>query len=270
MIQALCLSTCFAWLFPTLIGQTPDQGISGAQYTMLIVAAATFIVPFILGSTLAKGLKMPTYGLRFGFILFALVASGRADRRLIETYTTERSQHTRYIIDTDLRLGDVIQTTDPEVARARDQQAIDAGGAVPLTPPRFPIGPGVHTGSGLPAPGRAPTAEEAVWPHCFHLIGDVEPSDWAQTALEALGVRRVPEPDAALAKWLAAQGDGARAVLVRPDTLISGLVDTPEQLDTLLAEWSGWFAFEGGPTSEGATSEGAAPGDAAPGDGGAA
>ena len=113
-------------------------------------------------------------------------------------------------------------------------------------------------------PGRAPTAEETVWPHCFHLIGDLEPSEWAQTALEALGARRVPEPDAALAEWLAAQGDGARAVLVRPDTLIAGLVDTPEQLDALLAEWSGWFAFEGAAPVD------AAPGDAAPGDGGAA
>lgn len=222
---------------------------------LVIAGDAAHQMPPFLGQGMCSGIRDAA---NLAWKL-ALVVAGRADRSLIETYTSERSQHTRHIIDTDLRLGDVIQTTDPEIARARDQQAIDAGGAVPLTPPRFPIGPGVHTGSGLPAPGRAPMAEEAVWPHCFHLIGDVEPSEWAQTALEALGVRRVPEPDAVLAEWLAAQGDGARAALVRPDTLIAGLVDTPEQLDALLAEWSGWFAFEG-----------AAPGDPAPGDGGAA
>lgn len=219
---------------------------------LVIAGDAAHQMPPFLGQGMCSGIRDAA---NLAWKL-ALVVAGRADRSLIKTYTSERSQHTRHIIDTDLRLGDVIQTTDPEVARARDQQAIDAGGAVPLTPPRFPIGSGVcaksgYEGAGLPVPSRAPSADEAVWPHCFHLIGDLEPSAWARAALDSLGTRHLKQPVPALAEWLATQGDGARAVLVRPDTLIAGRVDTPEQLDGLLAEWSAWFAFEGSPASHG-------------------
>lgn len=221
---------------------------------LVIAGDAAHQMPPFLGQGMCSGIRDAA---NLAWKL-ALVVTGRASRSLIETYTSERSRHTRHIIDTDLRLGDVIQTTDPAIARARDQQAIDAGGAVPLTPPRFAIGSGVLStseadqGVGLPVPARAPTSDEPVWPARFHLIGDLEPSAWARAALDTLGTRYVKHPDASLASWLAARGDGARSVLVRPDTLIAGFIDAPEQLDALLAEWSGWFAFEGAPASQGA------------------
>ncbi|TWU03227.1 protein translocase subunit SecD [Neorhodopirellula pilleata] len=53
-----------------------SRGISGQQWVVLLVAAAILILPFIIGSKLAKGLKMPGYGTRFGFIMLAIIGSG--------------------------------------------------------------------------------------------------------------------------------------------------------------------------------------------------
>jgi len=49
--------------------------ISGTQWVMLLVAAGVLILPFIVGKYLAKWLKMPNSGTRFGFILLAITAS---------------------------------------------------------------------------------------------------------------------------------------------------------------------------------------------------
>lgn len=66
-----------------LLGQTNSavagevsRGISGQQWVVLLIAAAILILPFIIGSKLAKGMKMPGYGTRFGFIMLAILGSG--------------------------------------------------------------------------------------------------------------------------------------------------------------------------------------------------
>lgn len=55
--------------------QGGNSGISGDQYIAVIVALAILILPFIVGNYLAKALRMPNYGTRFGWILLAVVAS---------------------------------------------------------------------------------------------------------------------------------------------------------------------------------------------------
>ncbi|QDT05848.1 bifunctional preprotein translocase subunit SecD/SecF [Rubripirellula lacrimiformis] len=53
-----------------------EQGISWQQYGAVAIALAVLILPFFLGNFLAKSLKMPSYGTRFGWILLAIIASG--------------------------------------------------------------------------------------------------------------------------------------------------------------------------------------------------
>ena len=50
-------------------------GISGKQYLAVAVALAVLILPFVVGNFLAKAVKMPNYGTRFGWILLAIAAS---------------------------------------------------------------------------------------------------------------------------------------------------------------------------------------------------
>lgn len=73
-----CQSISAQWLAQTdaAVANEVSKGISTGQFLTLLSAAAVLILPFIAGNFLAKSLKMPTYGTRFGFILLAITASG--------------------------------------------------------------------------------------------------------------------------------------------------------------------------------------------------
>lgn len=55
----------------TSAGAVP-QGISGRQYLALAIAVAVLVLPFFVGNRLARWLKMPNNGSRFGWILLSL------------------------------------------------------------------------------------------------------------------------------------------------------------------------------------------------------
>ncbi len=59
----------------TAVTDTVNQGISWEQYGAVAVALAVLILPFVIGNFLAKSMKMPSYGTRFGWILLAVIAS---------------------------------------------------------------------------------------------------------------------------------------------------------------------------------------------------
>ncbi|MGW7069415.1 bifunctional 3-(3-hydroxy-phenyl)propionate/3-hydroxycinnamic acid hydroxylase MhpA [Streptomyces sp. NPDC054872] len=75
-----------------------------------------------------------------------LVLGGRADPALLDTYTTERSEHVQHAIGMSMALGQVICVLDPDAAAARDARMIAAGAdprhALPPTPPPV-LGDGV-------------------------------------------------------------------------------------------------------------------------------
>lgn len=68
------LSALFAQTDSAVAGEF-TQGMNIDKWVTLLVAAAVLILPFMLGGRLAKGLKMPGYGTRFGFILLAIIGS---------------------------------------------------------------------------------------------------------------------------------------------------------------------------------------------------
>lgn len=75
-----------------------------------------------------------------------LVLAGTADADLLDTYTSERSEHVQHAIGMSMTLGQVICVLDPQDAKARDVRMIDAGAdpqhALPATPPPI-LGDGV-------------------------------------------------------------------------------------------------------------------------------
>ena len=58
----------------TSAGAVPD-GISWDQYIAVAIALSIMILPFIVGNFIAKAVKMPNYGTRFGWVLLAVAAS---------------------------------------------------------------------------------------------------------------------------------------------------------------------------------------------------
>lgn len=200
---------------------------------LLIAGDAAHQMPPFLGQGMCSGLRDAVdLAWKLG-----LVASGRAHRSLLDTYASERCPHVAQTIAIDLRLGDLIQTTDPAVARLRDGAIQQKGGAERLEPPRFPIGAGLISEdgvAGLPIPHQQHLPAGMLDGPGPCLIGDLAPTDATRRTLAALGSHPEPRPaPAALQAWLAEQN--AVAVVVRPDALILGLAQTSKDVDRILA-----------------------------------
>ena len=169
------------------------------------------------------------------------VLRGRADDALLETYASERAPHVQAFIELAVRLGDIIQTTDPQAARERDAR-FQAGQPEIFHFPAPRLGPGVWQGEHpqvaqiFPQPtlpdGRA---LDAVVGLNFALIAEpaLLASPEARERWTGLGVRCVPA-QGALSEWLNTQG--VRAVLLRPDRYILGVAATGDELESLAAQ----------------------------------
>jgi len=72
------------------------------------------------------------------------VVRGKAREGLLDTYPSERAPHARQFIAEAVRLGGILQTTDPAVAAERDRRFVETGKEemVNLSPA---LGPGAHT-----------------------------------------------------------------------------------------------------------------------------
>jgi 3-(3-hydroxy-phenyl)propionate hydroxylase len=176
-----------------------------------------------------------------------LVLRGDARPSLLDTYQEEREPHVRAVIETDIYLGNLIQTTDVDVARQRDAMA-RSGGPVTLVPPVPKIGAGlIADGEACGRPSPQPVLEDgrrgdAQLGDGFALVGDVAPGARARAILDRLGARAVPASAPMLRDWLA--DAGARAAVIRPDRIVLALVDTPDDLDRALAPIAAHLTLE--------------------------
>ncbi len=107
----------------------------------------------------------------------ARVLRGKSSERLLDTYESERAPHARQFIAEAVRLGGILQTTDPKVAAERDRRFLETGTEemVNLSPV---LGPGAHdamrpAGEIYPQP-RLPDGrrlDEAIGGYRFALLG---------------------------------------------------------------------------------------------------
>jgi len=141
----------------------------------------------------------------------AAVLRGSAPDALLDTYESERAPHVRAFIELAVKLGAVLQETDPAAAAARDARFAAAAEMFDFTQPQ--LGPGCRAdapppvGTIFPQPrltdGRL--MDEAIGQR-FAIVGET-------------GLLASARPDAVLlpgvgADWLA--GNGLRAALLRP------------------------------------------------------
>lgn len=168
-----------------------------------------------------------------------LVLRGDADASLLDTYQAERESHVRALIETDIYLGGIIQTTNVDVARQRDAMALSGGAATALTPTFPPLG-GNLCGTGpmdrLPFPQPVlsdGTRWDTILGDGFALVGAITPSPAAEAMLQGLGARRIAEVPTQVHQWL--ETAGARAAVVRPDRVVLAAVDGTDALDEALA-----------------------------------
>ena len=91
---------------------------------------------------------------------------GTADSSL-DTYQTEQEAHVRVFIEAAVRLGGIIQTTDPQVAAERYWRFLAAGKEEIVNLSRR-LGPGMHTGN-PPVGGDLSAAAARQRPPARHL-----------------------------------------------------------------------------------------------------
>jgi len=146
----------------------------------------------------------------------AAVLRGEAPDSLLDTYESERLPHVQAFIELAVKLGAVLQETDPSAAAARDARF--AAGAQTFDFPQPQLGPGCRTdasppvGTIFPQP-RLPDGrlmDEAIGRR-FAIVGD--PRLLADRRRDAVLL-----PDLGT-DWLAQRG--LRAALLRPDRYIA-------------------------------------------------
>ena len=177
-------------------------------------------------------------------------ADGAAGDPLLDTYETERGPHVREFIELAVRLGAVIQATDPDAAEARDAE-FRASGPRMFDFPQPRLGPGAWV-EGSPACGAVfpqqrladgRRLDEAVGSR-FAVLSALPPAALAALAARTRqtgGGRRsrpdlafVDAPGAEVEEWLAKRG--AVAVIVRPDRYVFGVARDEAELRRTLDE----------------------------------
>jgi 3-(3-hydroxy-phenyl)propionate hydroxylase len=171
------------------------------------------------------------------------VLRGRAQDDLLETYGSERAPHVHAFIDLAVKLGDIIQTTDPKAARERDAK-FKTGQPEIFQFPAPRLGPGVWRGERVPVAQVFPQPMladgrllDTVLGLNFAVIGEPSVldsvSDATRELWQAQGVVVLPARDPEVRTWFEQQG--VCAVVIRPDRYILGTAQTGAELDSISA-----------------------------------
>jgi 3-(3-hydroxy-phenyl)propionate hydroxylase len=206
---------------------------------LLLAGDSAHQTPPFLGQGMCAGIRDAA---NLGWKL-ARVARGESPASLLDSYETERAPHVTAFIELAVRMGEIIQTTDPAVAAERDARF---AGDTPqtLVYPMPPLVPSLHghapPPAGLPAPqrpvriGDAIVRSDALLGDGFALVGAAAVTTPARDLLARAGIDATALDPAALADdgaraafdaWLT--DAGAPALLVRPDRYVLGSVRTP-------------------------------------------
>jgi 3-(3-hydroxy-phenyl)propionate hydroxylase len=201
------------------------------QGRLLIAGDAAHQTPPFMGQGMCAGIR-DVVNLAWKL---ADVVRGDASPDLLASYESERSPHVREFIETAVRLGGIIQATDPEFVRRRDAEM--AASPQVFHTPQPALGPGAHDGGALcgriaaqPVLADGQRFDDTVG-YRFALVAS--PDLCAQVALPSSErVAVVPADDAALTAWLA--GFGAAALLLRPDRHVAGTACSAAEARELL------------------------------------
>lgn len=171
------------------------------------------------------------------------IIHAHASDTLLDTYESERSPHVHAFIKLAVSLGDIIQTTDPDLARERDQK-FRAGQPEIFEFPSPRLGAGVLVGGsplvGQPFPqpilANGQLLDERVGGH-FVVIGQNELIKNVTDHTRAIWLKNdvvvLPATEPVLATWLDKQG--LNGLMLRPDRYIMGVASSSGELDAMTA-----------------------------------
>jgi 3-(3-hydroxy-phenyl)propionate hydroxylase len=200
---------------------------------VLIAGDAAHQMPPFLGQGMCAGMR-DAANLEWKL---DLVLRGIARESLLDTYASERIPNVRLVVEDDIELGELIQTTTVEGARQRDAIALRHGVPTPLNPKWYPIGDGLCAAG---APARLPFPQplladgrrhDDLLGNGFAIVGDLDAPPATERRLAALAPIRLRQPDPQIARWLHERC--AAAAVVRPDAIVLGVAATAADMALL-------------------------------------
>lgn len=251
------------YTFRSLIAETWRKG------RVLLAGDSAHVQPPFRGQGLCSGVR-DAWNLAWKL---GMIFDGRADDRLLDTYTPERKPHIIDVTNESIFLGKIICVADPEEARRRDE-AFLSGAVGP--PPPFPIMTDglLHRDAG--GKPRPPAGELSVGGEVSHQGRRVRWDDVVRPGfqivtlgtdggkalrrdqldfLESIGATSItvlPQGSAEPAGIVDVDGKFARhfaawgvaAVVVRPDFYLYGgvasIAELPSLVEALRADWARW------------------------------
>lgn len=204
---------------------------------LLIAGDAAHQTPPFLGQGMCAGIRDAANL----YWKLAMVLRGRAAPSLLDTYGSEREPHVRAFIDLAVRLGNVIQTTDPEIAEARDRRFREGDPTI-FSYPTPALGPGIVDDAPPPAGVVFPQPrlddgrllDEALGGQ-FAVLGERTVLDAAggeaTRRWRAIGAAVLADPGSEVASWLSEYA--VRAVVLRPDRYVMGTARDAAELERL-------------------------------------
>ena len=205
---------------------------------LLLAGDACHQTPPFLGQGMCAGIRDAA---NLAWKLEAVLRD-RAPASLLDTYESERAPHVRALIELAVRLGNIIQTTDPAQAAERDAKFRAGEPEVFELPPQalgagaFDTQRGAPAGRPFPQPrlsdGRL--LDELLGPRMAVIgrnraIAGVSPATHARW--ERAGAIVIDRPEPCIADWL--DEHEADAVVLRPDRYIVGVARTAGELERI-------------------------------------
>jgi len=204
---------------------------------LLLAGDAAHQMPPFLGQGMCSGLRDAA---NLAWKLRDVISGGATDE-LLDTYETERMEHVRAYIELAVKLGSVIQTTDPEKALQRDRDLVANPTMLRPLAPR--LGRGLDRGAPPPVGARSHQPKLADGTMLDDRVGYrfavLANSDFIE-ALPGAVHNKLMTSDVAL---VAADGDapgyltelGTSAVVIRPDRYVLGVASNAAELEAVLA-----------------------------------
>ncbi len=208
------------------------------QGRLLLAGDACHQTPPFLGQGMCAGIRDAS---NLAWKLDAVIA-GRAPESLLDTYESERKPHVRALIELAVRLGGIIQTTDPAAAAERDARLAGGEPRIFELPPQR-LGQGAFDAQQQDLAGRPfpqPRLDDGrlldeLLGRRSAVIGRRELLERAAPATverwSRSGALVIDRPDAPLDAWL--RSHEAAAVILRPDRYIIGVARTDCELDSI-------------------------------------
>lgn len=206
---------------------------------LFIAGDAAHQMPPFLGQGMCSGIKdAANLSWKLDFVL-----RGFATDNLLNTYESERKPYVEKVIESDLWLSNMIQTTNSEIAMQRDQHLCSLPPSErKLNAPTIKLGGSAfdHTDlSGLPVPQpitNANVKHDDFLGENLTLIGEAFVTEGIKKLVAMNLIKLIQEPNEQMQNWL--KENNTKAVLIRPDRYVQAKINHPIDLEKALSELS--------------------------------